>query len=821
MLKAAAPLSALLLQRCTASRPAGSLPAAFSPIRSDHPLAALAFRTSGVMTRYTEIEQAEQPVLFAEGKERWHLKGTFPYSYLAGGQAPPEGIRSAPPLGGLGTGTVVLHTDGRLADWQIFNNSPGDGTPNVQAPEAFFGIRTRPGIAEPQAWTLRTHPPEGLPAMEQIAGSAYFPVTRLSASDPALPLALSLYGYGLFDLHDPEQAAAPAIVFSFVLFNPSAEAVETSLMFNLPNTIEGTFRTERGLILARSGSEALSGEINVAFDAGAPSYSMVARTLEDLWDVFEARGSFEQQPALGLFDHGALSTRFFIEPGASRVVSLVLAWRFPHRYVAGERAGNAYAVRYRTVSDVAAGAFRRLPATWNTMRAWQSLSYGSTLPPPVQDGLANSLAQLYKTTFQTEGGGWRHWDSFANPQISSLDQHLYRALPLLLMYPEVLQDQLRAYAALQHREGFFPEALGMGERYRLDSQEPPASLLLTPAFALLAYASYCYTGDRPFLHDMWPHIQKTVDWKRSIATPDGLPSNLPRLGDWQSFGAAGTDLFDALLYLSGLAAAAASARALDHTDDADRLDEVLDRGREAFEDAFWQDSHYRRHTSSQPAGQHLSRVPDAHPDHLVGFAWPLLLGLEAPFSLDRLERHLEYVFDRNDPAVALDARRREPASTSRLQETLYPATTMVWAALYVFTRGESRPAGRVLTDLLEHQRTSLHDAWGFFEQLTRPEGDPWSNPNHASHLAIWFWVVALTGQRYDAASRRLRFTPRVARRATLPFFTPGAHGLITFGRSPVLEVVSGRLALDELQVGDGPAYRDVLLEAGQSLTMKS
>ena len=837
LITSTAPLSALLLQSCSVSRTASisdtRLPSSFKAVQSDHPLSSLRFINQGIVSSALNIERTDTPVLFSEGSHEWHVKGIHPYAHeIPSGaritpeedafqlqSAPPVGIRSAPSLGGLGTGTLELKTDGSLSDWLIFNNSPGNGEPKVHIPGAFFGIRTGyPYGGASEALTFRTHPPENLPAIHHIAGSGGFPVTRLSFSDSSLPLAVELYAYGAFSLDDPLRSSTPAVVFSFLLSNPTPDKIETALMFNMPNIIEGTFRTERNLILSRSGDTATAGEISMGFYSGAPTSSIVAPDLEDIWDNFAKTGLFEKKPALGLFNHGAISTSFIMEPGTSRTASFILSWNFPNRDIAGQRVGNFYAKRSRTASSTSEELARTLPSVWESMQSWQTLCLDNSLPSPIQDALQNSMSQLYRTTFCTANGQWRHWDSFANPTVSSLQLQLYRAFPLLFFYPSILKDQLRAFATHQNTKGAFAESLGMGARSLLDSSQEAHCDTKNPLLFLLAHLYYTHTADRAFLQELWPHIQKAVAWQLSITTPQGLPSNLPRLGDWQSINTEGLELTDALFHLAGLTAVLRMAETLGKTSSVSHLQPIIKQGYSTFEDVFWENRRYTEQTRISSSLEQTYSLP--HRDRLLGFIWPLLAGMDHLVERDRLDQHLQYIADQESSSISIRLRKDSTNSTS--SPPLYPATAITWAALHILVNNDIPKALGTLSDLLNRQNSATKDLWGHYEQILHDAGSPWANPHHASHLSIWFIPLSLNGQFFDAVSSRLQFNPRISNRFRLPFFTPQAHGMLTRERSGtyLLEVLSGRLEVQHLEITPGIHYQDVFLESGQSLILK-
>lgn len=151
---------------------------------------------------------------------------------------PPVGMRSAMPLGGLGTGTFELRADGSFADWQVENQGPAlatDKTQNSKLPlleGALLGLR----VGESLATTLRTHPPAGLPAAEGLSYSGAYPFARLGLNDSRVPrgISASVYAFSAMKLHDENASALPAVAFTLVLENSGSSPVNASFLLTLP-----------------------------------------------------------------------------------------------------------------------------------------------------------------------------------------------------------------------------------------------------------------------------------------------------------------------------------------------------------------------------------------------------------------------------------------------------------------------------------------------------------------------------------------------------------------------------------------------------------
>ena len=115
--------------------------------------------------------------------------------------------------------------------------------------------------------------------------------------------------------------------------------------------------------------------------------------------------------------------------------------------------------------------------------------------------------------------------------------------------------------------------------------------------------------------------------------------------------------------------------------------------------------------------------------------------------------------------------------------------------------------------------------------------NPWDEfecgHHYARALSSWSLLLALSGYRYDAVGRRLRFDPAVSRNAFECLFTTGSgwgsYGQRFEGASQThrLELLEGALELQALEVPGAPAGGAVeeievaaSLEAGHVLVVK-
>ena len=199
----------------------------------------------------------------------WECGSIRDYLYdttSANPKSPPIGMRSAVPLGGLGTGTFELRGDGSFADWQIENQGPAlatNGQQNSKLPTiqgALLGLRVGDGFAT----TLQTHPGAGLPAAEALTYSGAYPFSRHALNDSRQPAGVSaeVYSFSAVKMHDENASALPAVAFTLVLENKGDTAVNASFLLTLPlAATASTSRRDTGNIIGKTIPSARSAEV--------------------------------------------------------------------------------------------------------------------------------------------------------------------------------------------------------------------------------------------------------------------------------------------------------------------------------------------------------------------------------------------------------------------------------------------------------------------------------------------------------------------------------------------------------------------------------
>ena len=144
---------------------------------------------------------------------------------------PPMGMRSAPALGGVSTGSMELRADGSFREWTIFNQGPAGSGKYGIVDDVFLAVRVGN-----RAKMLRTHPPPyaRAAAIDELSFSGSYPVTRLVVSDATLPLKVAVFANSTLKPTALKESAFPAVVFTLTVENTADTDQPVAFMLNLP-----------------------------------------------------------------------------------------------------------------------------------------------------------------------------------------------------------------------------------------------------------------------------------------------------------------------------------------------------------------------------------------------------------------------------------------------------------------------------------------------------------------------------------------------------------------------------------------------------------
>ena len=808
-------------------------------------LPQLQFENAGTVTRDMDFRYFSQPDDYLETPDLWNIRSGAIYLYRVDGgekRSPPDGVRSAVPLGGLGSGTVELRADGSLRDWNIFNNSPAYGE-KVQIDDALFGVRISQQNGKVYVSALRTSPPAGLPAIQQIQYSGDFPVSRLRFTDPNLAITANLYAYSEFKPRDADASSTPAAIFTFLLSNPSRQTIHASLLFLLPNHTDGSATVNGGLTFTRDGKLPLSGTIAVrTVGSNIDAEAATASDLRSLWKFFAAGESITRAGLKGEAPrYGASTAKVALKPGETKAITFILAWYLPNRPFLTENPGNYYATLYRSANDVAQSVAGRLEGDWRTMLQWQQVMRDNSLPDWLQDSLTNSVATMYKTGMRFRDGRWRQWESFSCADVDAGHIDFYEVLPYIFFYPDLRRQILLRFASVQHSDGFIPEELITGGVPK--SVKSAAGPLDQPGgrdmgdsatvFVLGVWQYYLWTGDTLFLNSMWPHVRSAALWQIERSKAYGLPEYLQTTYDLFQFDQKTLVSYNAMLHLASMLAAEKLAQIQNDEGSAGKFRTAFEAGQRSLEQNLWTGKYFRAWWSEGKA------VPNALlADTLYGQLWASVLNLGLVTDKEKLLSHLksEAELNRNpfglrvmsgadsrDPGNENTSTPWEPGQPMPNDDLIWPAGSLDWSSLKIYLGGNVNESLTEASKVISNQRLKLHDQWNYTDLNNYWDGGPWGNSHYTRQAILFALPLAISGQQWYATAKRLTFKPADSAPARLPFFTPQATGVVESvapGKWRI-RVTMGQLAIREVQIGASRWTGDKTLNPGNSLDLSS
>ncbi|RPI42045.1 MAG: hypothetical protein EHM46_05670, partial [Bacteroidetes bacterium] len=150
------------------------------------------------------------------------------------------------PLGGMGTGNILVGGRGNILEWEIFNRAQRDELPPYMT---FFSIWCREEGSEPVSRVLeRRHFDDfangfgvprqqlaGLPRFEEAAWSGAPPLVSIKLEDNTVPLEISLECFNPLIPLAVDASSYPAGEFNWIVRNPGKNRVDFSLAFFLSN----------------------------------------------------------------------------------------------------------------------------------------------------------------------------------------------------------------------------------------------------------------------------------------------------------------------------------------------------------------------------------------------------------------------------------------------------------------------------------------------------------------------------------------------------------------------------------------------------------
>lgn len=561
-----------------------------------------------------------------------------------------DGLRhSGVPLGGLGTGSVEIRSDGLFHEWQIMNNAPWGPGPDTSPPlnTLFFGLQVHGAcekrtaiLANPPPWDRRSmvNDPYAMPWLEHassIEAKARFPFTDLTFDLGDLPVKAKLEAFSPFIPLDSKNSGLPVAYLTYSLRNTSRRPLKATLFGCLRNLAGYTSEDALSTIEARTDgstpflaygregvaadrSDAGSMVLGVAGGAGGTTSYAAHFRPRDLWEPLRETGILENRD-LGSMEQelgnmgssrrvnfrrglpfGALARTMTLKPGRSADVTFVLAWHFPNliekdyvpKEVAGTNIGHRYEEWFGNATDVFTYAAERFESLRSETRAFVEAYYASSLPGWMLDAIAAQLTTLPKASWWDRTGRFGIWEGLGCCGLQTTDITHYGSFPIVQFFPDIQKSQMRLSKDNVEVKGKIPHLMpgtfsccDVDHRSRID---------LIPQFIMLVWRDVRWTGDLDYLREMWRTIKDSLAFFATKDTDgDGLPNNTGPDQTYDQFPLKGTSAFVGFLYLAALRATAEMASLMDEEDyEAEILERYMSAS-ELLHEQLWNGRYFR------------------------------------------------------------------------------------------------------------------------------------------------------------------------------------------------------------------------------------
>lgn len=605
----------------------------------------------------------------------------------------------AMPIGGIGTGTIWLDGQGRLAVWQIFNRYDEN-----RVPDSFFAVRAQAHGGTPIVRTLQTTAEDSLQPMTALSFEGGYPIARLNFEDPALPVQVQMEAFNPFIPTNADDSSIPCAIFRLTARNPGNTPVDVTFLGTLRNAAGGPGGQSRNRILSAGDATMLAmdkgSELPKSSDHSGshPDWGSLALTLIGQggkalsgWTKNEELAAFisgttsrtnEALAAPGATLNGALDMPFTLQPGESRTVSFVLAWNFPNFHFSAismlpkvvyqpsppfDHSINRYSRRWPDAAGVARYVVDHLDSLWTQTLLYHDTVYQSNLPPEFLDAMTSQSVILRSPTcFWTADGYFGGYEgSYACWPLNCTHVWNY-AQTHARLFPEIGRNmRVSDFITFLHPDGEIPHRqLWPGYSF-IPSTWSQAYADGQCASIEAAYREYQLSPDRKFLEQIWPGVKKAMDW--TIAKYDSGHTGVTGGEQWDTYDTAvsGANTYIGSQYLCALAASERMALAMNDPASAQRWRTLREAGMKTQNERLWGGEYYIQIPGTPPGSDYND---GCLADQLLGQWWAHMLDLGYLYPPERVRAALQAVMKYNYGTAGL----RNKYGTTGLQNCTWP-----------------------------------------------------------------------------------------------------------------------------------------------------
>lgn len=679
--------------------------------------------------------------------------------------------RSGVPLGGLGTGSIVLDSTGSFDASTIKNNLRDRWRPQG----SFFAIYTS-SEGESRCRVLGNYmydPPvyelpwiqdpslRGGLRIKELEYYGHYPMVDIKFN--IKPVNVNLQAFTPFIPRDCRNSGIPAAIFFFDVKNVGELPCEVAVAFSWDNDI-----LSRGEQLnVFQNKDGIKGIFYTA-EGSSDSYALVYLgnhylTYLAAWNpyasgkgfipVFSKDGRLPNIASSKDVDYrspaGVLAAKVSLKPGEVRSLCFILTWYFPDLTdSSGAFLGHMYSNWFSNAWDVARYVVENLDSLYSRTVAWQDAIYGSNLPYWLKDALINSLYSLARNTLWIKDGKFGHSESFVScPIMETIVCRFYGSIPIAMMFPNLEFNTMYQFARYQRADGAIPFALGRPDFFDKPYYEVQKSIN-SSEFVLMACRDYLWTKDKEFLDKIYPHVKNAVYFAKTLDTDGDYLVNEVSMQYYDCWRFYGTSVYVGTIWLACLKAAEKLARIKGDEEFAEICCKWFNKGLRSLHEKLWNGEYYDLYNEPETGRSSNTCLGN----QLVGQWYAYLIGLGEFLPKDHILKVLKSVKRLNvtatkygvvngvkpDGQISREGLSHHSDSVTVGESFCYAAT-----CVYAGMRGLGlEVAKRTYENIVLNQKTPWNITWN----LSAIDGSLIWGEEYYSNMVVWSLYQALTGK---------------------------------------------------------------------------
>ncbi len=559
-----------------------------------------------------------------------------------------DGLRSSGiPLGGLGTGSVELRSDGLFHEWQIMNNSPWGSGPKAEIPSdaLFFGLQLNGEekrsvvLASPRdlsGWMMDPYAAAWLEHPTEVKSRMRFPFTELEFDLGTLPVKVSLEAFSPFIPLDAKNSGLPLAYLAFSIESRAKEPLPLTFFGCMANMVGcnsdealsvmdvATRGMQSSISFRRKGIPSEQSDYGsmvlgmVCEKQGTTSYGTHIRS-RDLWDVLRESGKLDNHDFAsangapyrmdagwrkrlrkGFRSRAALARTMTLMPGEKTQVRCMLCWHFPTfiecdcnaKKKPGSNIGHQYANWFKDATEVFNYAVKNAGELRRETKEFFDAYYSSTMEPWLLEAVSAQLTTLVKSSWWDKRGRFGIWEGLGCCGLQTTDITHYGSFPIVQFFPEIEKSQMRLTKDNVEKPGDIPHM--MPGTFACSDVDNLKRIDLMPQFVLLVWRDVLWTGDLKYLREMWPTVKDAMAFMDTKDLDgDGLPNNTGADQTYDQFPMKGTSAFVGILFLASLRAAAEMAELIGESGYASEMRQRFTSAEKLLDEQLWTGEFYR------------------------------------------------------------------------------------------------------------------------------------------------------------------------------------------------------------------------------------